>query len=190
MLHCVRGERSVLLLPPLPQVLAALEVGRGMADVHADTAGTSSGSGDGRHGNATSVAGGQGVWTSAAGAAGWSQTRAAGKAEDTTHAAFDVISGDDGPAGGMGESASWVGPGPELQQAVELFGVRAHLGEGDALFIPAFWLHAVWSEPAPPRQGSQAGGSCVSIAVNQWFYHTLTAREAQAAAAAHYVHGL
>ena len=45
-------------------------------------------------------------------------------------------------------------------------GLRYTLEEGDTLFVPAGWAHAVFGEPA---RNSDDGEGCFSVGFNQWF---------------------
>ena len=41
-------------------------------------------------------------------------------------------------------------------------GLRCRVSEGDALYTPSYWNHAVYSPPAAAERG------CVNIGVNYW----------------------
>ena len=46
-------------------------------------------------------------------------------------------------------------------------GLRCRVSEGDALYTPSYWNHAVYSPPAAAERG------CVNIGVNYWCARTL-----------------
>jgi hypothetical protein len=42
-------------------------------------------------------------------------------------------------------------------------GLRCHVEQGDALYVPSYWHHAVYSPPGDASQG------CRNIGVNYWY---------------------
>ncbi len=51
-------------------------------------------------------------------------------------------------------------------------GLRCHVREGDALYVPSFWHHAVYSPP-----GDQSDG-CRNIGINYWYIAQKTREDA------------
>ena len=49
-------------------------------------------------------------------------------------------------------------------------GLRCRVSEGDALYTPSYWNHAVYSPPAAAERG------CVNIGVNYWCARSVPCR--------------
>ena len=53
-------------------------------------------------------------------------------------------------------------------------GLRCHVKQGDALYVPSHWHHAVYSPPGPTHE------QCRNIGVNYWYLAVMDKEEAQA----------
>ena len=51
-------------------------------------------------------------------------------------------------------------------------GLRCHVKQGDALYVPSFWHHAVYSPPGTPADG------CRNIGINYWYIATKNKEDA------------
>eukprot|EP01052_Picozoa_sp_SAG31_P027890 SAG31_NODE_2647_length_5300_cov_5.062103_4_plen_424_part_00 len=97
--------------------------------------------------------------------------------EDVPEIRFDDTKG--GPTGRINKIHGLVDPTnvdwDRYPQYKNAHGLRCHVRQGDALYVPSHWHHAVYS---PPGASSE---QCRNIGINYWYIASMSEIEAQAA---------